>query len=61
MIKKFLNSKIVISYRNDGIPSVQELCDIVNNYKNKVSVIYSRDYKYALSNSDVKEVLIIGY
>ncbi|MDR1244592.1 MAG: DNA adenine methylase [Endomicrobium sp.] len=60
VIKKFLNSKIVISYRNDGIPSVQELCDIVNNYKNKVSVIYSRDYKYALSN-DVKEVLIIGY
>ncbi|MDR3307199.1 MAG: DNA adenine methylase [Endomicrobium sp.] len=60
VIKKFRNSKMVISYRNDGIPSIQELFDIVDKYKDKVSVIYSRDYKYALSNSDVKEVLIIG-
>jgi adenine-specific DNA methylase len=60
LIKKYRNSKIVISYRKDGIPSIQELHDILSVYKNKVYEVYSRDYKYVLSNADTKEVLIIG-
>ena len=60
LIKKYKNSKIVISYRKDGIPSIETLHNILRKYKNNVYEIYSRDYKYALSNSDTKEVLIIG-
>jgi adenine-specific DNA methylase len=60
VIKKFSNSKIVISYRKDGIPSIEQLCKMLEKYKNNISVVCSRDYKYALSNSDTKEVLIIA-
>jgi adenine-specific DNA methylase len=60
LIKKYQNSKIVISYRNDGIPSIEKLHEILSKYKDIVYEVYSRDYKYALSNSDTKEVLIIG-
>ncbi|MDR3195432.1 MAG: hypothetical protein LBT58_01370 [Endomicrobium sp.] len=59
-----LNGVLVIKQHGishyDGMPSIQELFDIVDKYKDKVSAIYSRGYKYALSNSDVKEVPIIG-
>lgn len=60
LIKKYQNSKIVISYRNDGIPSIEKLHEILSKYKDIVYEVYSRDYKYALSNSETKEVLIIG-
>jgi len=60
MVKKFHKSKIIISYRSNGIPSVEQLCALLRKYKNEVRVIYSRDYKYVLSHSDVKEVLVIG-
>jgi hypothetical protein len=38
----------------------KKLHGIFSKYKDIVYEVYSRDYKYALSNSDTKEVLIIG-
>ncbi len=60
IIKKFNTSKIVISYRQDGIPSINQLCGLLKKYKSHISVKYSQDYKYALSTKETKEVLIIA-
>lgn len=60
IIDRFSKSVIVISYRNDGIPSIDQLCALLSRHGKHVSVISSKDYKYALSHSETKEVLIIG-
>jgi adenine-specific DNA methylase len=60
IIEKFKDSIIVISYRSDGIPSIDEISAILKNQGKKVSV-ETIDYKYVLSKKqDLKEVLIIG-
>ena len=50
---------LVVSYRENGIPTIDELVNILKNYKNKIE-IKTIDYKYALSNNNTKEVLIIA-
>lgn len=59
-LKKFQQSKIVISYRNPGIPTIEELKGIMNTYYDKVS-LYQKDYKYALTSKQkrVNEVIIV--
>ncbi len=59
-LKKFQQSKIVISYRNPGIPTIEELNEIVQTYFDKVS-FYQKDYKYALTSKQkrVNEVIIV--
>jgi adenine-specific DNA methylase len=60
-IKKFEKSKIAISYREDGIPSITEITDFLESCGKKVDIKYV-DYKYALSKkNNVREVLIIGW
>ncbi|RLJ77328.1 DNA adenine methylase [Pedobacter alluvionis] len=56
------NSIIVVSYRNNGIPSIEEISEIMQNVKNNVEVINLGSYNYALSRSNNvnEEVLIIG-
>lgn len=56
---KFKNSKMVISYRDDGIPSTSELVVILEKLGKKVEV-KKMNYKYVLSNTNSKEVLIIA-
>jgi len=54
------NSKIVISYREDGIPSIDKITKILNFHGKKVT-IESINYKYVLSKKqNLKEVLIKG-
>ena len=60
LIKKYRDSIIVISYRNDGIPSETQLLEIIKNYKRKVYEIKSKEYKYVLSNKTSKEILFIA-
>lgn len=60
LINKYKDSIIVISYRDDGIPSIEDISNllILNNKKVEIKTI---DYKYVLSkNNNSKEVLIIG-
>lgn len=57
----FEDSKIVVSYRSDGIPSENQLKSILEQYKSKVEIYYYGNYKYALSkNSNSKEILLVG-
>jgi len=59
-IEKFKSSKIAISYREDGIPSIDEIVLYLQSIGKHVDVKHV-DYKYALSKKrDVREVLIIG-
>lgn len=61
LFEKFKDSILVISYRNDGIPTIDDLSDMVREVKKNVEIIESRGYKYVLStNGSSKEVLIIG-
>ena len=60
LIKKYKNSIIVISYRNDGIPSEVQLLEIIKKYKKRVYEIKTKEYKYVLSNKTSKEILFIA-
>jgi adenine-specific DNA-methyltransferase len=59
LFAKFRDSILVISYRDDGIPKINDLTDILSKYKKSV-ILKKAEYKYVLSNGNSKEVLIIG-
>jgi adenine-specific DNA methylase len=59
LFKKFKNSILVVSYRDDGTPTIDELVKMLKKYKKSIEV-KKLDYKYALSNGISKEVLIIA-
>ena len=59
--ERFAQSTLVVSYRSDGIPSVEELRALMSRYKTDVRVSVFGDYRYALStNTRSQEVLLIG-
>ncbi|MHC9388266.1 DNA adenine methylase [Clostridioides difficile] len=60
LFNKYKKSTIIVSYREDGIPSIDELVSIMKNYKKDVKCVSSKEYKYALSAESSKEVIIIG-
>jgi len=53
-------SMIVVSYRNNGIPSPDDLVDTLKRYKKHVSVAY-QPQKYVLSDEQSSEILIVAY
>jgi adenine-specific DNA methylase len=53
----FSNSNFLISYRDDGIPSLEELVSNLQKRDYKVKV-FQNSYQYALSSKKVHEVLI---
>ena len=57
LFKKLKDSILVISYRNNGIPTIDELLQMLNDIDKK-SVTKKLEYKYVLSNGKSKEVLI---
>jgi len=59
LFEKFKDSKMIISYRDDGIPTTEELVEMLKKLGKKVEV-KKMDYKYVLSNANSKEVLIIA-
>ncbi|MFH0771952.1 MAG: DNA adenine methylase [Candidatus Omnitrophota bacterium] len=59
LFDKFKNSILVVSYRDDGTPTIQELENMLKKHKKSVE-IKKLDYKYVLSNENSKEVLIIA-
>ncbi|GAB4443222.1 MAG: hypothetical protein OHK0040_14090 [bacterium] len=60
LFEKFQDSILVVSYRSDGIPSIEELEDLLSRYKRTIHEIKRKDYKYALSTNELEEVLLIG-
>ncbi len=62
LFERFRDSILVVSYRSDGIPSIDELGDMLRNVKRHIRVIDGPSYQYALStNRRTREVLLIGY
>ncbi|NCO24993.1 transcriptional repressor LexA [Candidatus Parcubacteria bacterium] len=59
IFEKFQNNTLVISYRSDGIPSVEEIVSLLKKYKKNIS-IKQRAYKYALNHHKTYEVLFIA-
>ena len=47
-ISKFQDSKLVVSYRDPGIPGIEALKNMILSYKKKSS-LFVKDYKYALT------------
>lgn len=60
LFKKFQDSILVVSYRADGIPSIEELENLLRKYKPTVQEIKRKNYKYVLSSNHSEEVLLIG-
>ncbi|OGY29445.1 MAG: DNA methyltransferase [Candidatus Woykebacteria bacterium RIFCSPHIGHO2_12_FULL_45_10] len=59
LFAKFADSILVVSYRDDGTPTIDELAVMLKKNKKSVSLQKS-EYKYALSKTSSKEVLLIG-
>ena len=59
LFTKFKESILVISYRDDGIPTIQELVEMLEKLGKRIEV-KKMSYKYALSNGNSKEALIIA-
>ncbi|MBA5942815.1 MAG: hypothetical protein H0M93_05815 [Methanophagales archaeon] len=60
LFKKFQNAVIVVSYRSDGIPSIENLTGILEKYKPIVREARYESYKYVLSNNNSEECLLVG-
>lgn len=57
----FRASMLVVSYRSDGIPSQDDLMQLMKKYKANVRITYYGHYQYALStNKKSQEILLIG-
>ncbi|WP_294357589.1 DNA adenine methylase [uncultured Clostridium sp.] len=59
IFSKFKDSILVVSYRDNGIPTHEEIVDLLKMYKSEV-VDVSKEYKYVLSTEKSNEMLIIA-
>ena len=53
------DATIVMSYRDDGQPSVDRLLKILSTNLRKATVVDTKKYKYALSHSQTTHEVII--
>lgn len=60
LFTNYSQSILVISYRSNGIPTIDELCELLLSEGRTADIKTSNNIKYALSNSNSKEVLIIS-
>jgi adenine-specific DNA-methyltransferase len=60
VFERFQGSQLVVSYRNDGIPTIEELATSLRRHRRSVRIEFQVAHKYALSKKSSKEVLIIA-
>ncbi len=60
LFRKFRDSILVVSYRSDGIPTVDEIEHLLKKHKKNIVELKRKEYKYVLSNNHSEEVLLIG-
>jgi adenine-specific DNA-methyltransferase len=61
LFERFRNSILCVSYRSDGIPSIEDISVLLKKFKRNVHIMKLSDYRYALSpNRKVQEILLIG-
>ncbi|MFX1282871.1 MAG: DNA adenine methylase [Promethearchaeota archaeon] len=60
-IEKFRDYKMIISYRDPGIPDIDTIKKILLSYKKNI-IVQTKDYKYALTSTKktVKEVIFLS-
>jgi hypothetical protein len=51
---------MAISYRSNGIPSINDLVDTLSELGKKVEIHHSNNIKYVLSTKRSTEVLIVA-
>lgn len=58
---KCTHAKMVISYRSDGVPSIEELIALLKHHGRNVAVVDCGRYVYALSkNKKSKEIILVA-
>ena len=61
LFKSYKDSKLVVSYRSDGIPSLEELVSLLKKYKGGNVRLETLNYKYVLSiNGASSEILCLA-
>jgi adenine-specific DNA methylase len=60
LFTQFRNSTMAISYRSNGIPTIDELVGILECLGKNVKIYQSSCIKYVLSNKQSNEVLIVA-
>lgn len=60
LFDRYKNSILVVSYRDNGIPSERELFDLLKQYKQRVIEVKKENYKYVLSTYSSCELLFIA-
>jgi len=60
LINQFSDSVLVISYRSDGIPTIEQIVNCLEANNKSATIYESRAMKYVLSTKKSTEVLIIG-
>jgi len=61
LLGSYSDSILVVSYRDNGIPSAQELFDLLRRYKKDVRVEKKNNYKYVLSVYSSAELLFVAH
>lgn len=61
LIDNYKDSILVFSYRSNGIPSIENIVSLLNDYNRRSEIHYSQNIKYTLSTTHSREVLIISY
>ena len=51
---------LAISYRSDGIPTIDEISEMLRKHFSKLSIYESRNIRYVLSTSTSQEVLLLA-
>lgn len=61
LFERYKDSKLVVSYRSDGIPSPEDLVSLLKRHKGKRVKLATLNYKYALSiNGASSEILCVA-
>jgi adenine-specific DNA methylase len=61
LFRRFRESVLVVSYRSDGTPSIDELAVMLRDIRGQVHVVQGTSYQYALStNRKSRETLLIA-
>lgn len=60
LFDRYKNSILVVSYRDNGIPSEKELFGLLRQHKQKVIEVKKMNYKYVLSTYSSSELLFIA-
>ena len=61
LFNQFKDSTLVVSYRSNGIPSIDRLKQLLEQNNKHVKIYESQKIKYVLSNKTSNEVLIVGF